>query len=129
MTWNHTVSFIVPIALQEVAKKVSRSLDPDVGGYEAFELYLSADGNQPATYVAYSTPCKESFIDILAAVEADPTVLHSLVVADYDARWPEEVVPTEVECLSFWNGLIKAVDTSFTEFLANNSLTMIAPTE
>lgn len=125
MTWNHAVCFIVPIALQEVAKKVSRSLDPDVGGYEAFELYLSADGNQPATHVAYSTPCKESFIDILAAVEADPSVLHGLVVADYAARWPEEVVPTEAECLSFCSGLVKAVDTPLEVVLSDNSLVFV----
>lgn len=126
--WTHTVSFIIPNALQEVAKKVSRSLDPDIGGYEAFELYLSADGNQPATHVAYSTPCKESLLQIMDAVNYDNGTLHDLVSADYAARWPDERPPTAQECLDFWSALITGVDISFEILLGDQNLTIIRDT-
>lgn len=107
-TWNHSVVLIVPTANQITAKEISRALDPDVGGYEAYETYLSADGAEPATHCVYETPCQQEFFnnvqflsnsEIPIATRAG--ALKQMVDADYVARWPEFTAPTLAECQTF----------------------------
>lgn len=119
-TWNHSVVLIVPIAQQITAKEISRALDPDVGGYEAYETYLSADGNEPATHCIYGTPCEQSFFDnvqFLSNTEVPITTragaLKQMVDADYAARWPEFTVPTLAECQVFLENVQVFSDTSW----------------
>ena len=101
MDWNHSVIFITPISLVEVARKISRAIDYDSGGYDAFQWMLSPTGTEPATHVGYSTPCREDFLDRIAAVSIDSALLKSAIDADYANRWPEDVPPTLLECIGF----------------------------
>jgi hypothetical protein len=132
--WNHNITFICPIAQQEVAKRISRSLDPDVGGYEAFNTLVSTDGNSPATHVIYGTPARDSFVTTVQALSDANTplanraaALKQIVDADYAARWPNETSPTLAECEAFLAGLVIYVDTSWDEALTHAGLTIIQP--
>jgi hypothetical protein len=130
--WNHNVVFICPIAQQEVAKRISRSLDPDIGGYEAFNSLASADGNEPATHVIYGTPVRESFVTTVQALSDSNTplanrtaALKQMVDTDYAARWPSEIPPTLAECEAFLSDLVVYVDTSWDEALTHAGLSVI----
>lgn len=98
MTYDHTITLVVPETYCEIAKRVSRALDPDVGGYEAFKLKVTKDGNN---YLKYSSPCTASFASTAAYLLAVPEELLKLVQADYALRWPELVVPTLEEISEF----------------------------
>lgn len=95
MILDHTIQLIVPLNQLETAKRVSRALDPDVGGYEAFMSRVTKDG---ITYASYSTPCTASFASNAAMLLAVPEELHSMIAADYATRWPEHECPTLEEC-------------------------------
>jgi hypothetical protein len=130
--WNHNVVFICPIAQQEVAKRISRSLDPDIGGYEAFNSLASADGNEPATHVIYGTPVRESFVTTVQALSDSNTPLANraaslkqIVDADYSSRWPGEVAPMLAECEAFLANLVIYIDTGWDEALSQAGLVVI----
>jgi hypothetical protein len=132
--WNHHLIFICPIAQQEIAKRISRSLDPDIGGYEAFNTLASADGSEPASHVIYGTPVRESFVatvqvltDANTPLANRATALKQMADADYTARWPEEVPPTLAECEAFLEDLVIYVDAPWDEALTQAGLTIIQP--
>lgn len=95
MTYNHTITLIVPLDQLETAKRVSRALDPDSGGYEAFMSRVTKDGIE---YASYSTPCTASFAQNAAMLLAIPEELHAMIAADYATRWPDFECPTLEEC-------------------------------
>lgn len=133
-TWNHSIALIVPIVNQVIAKKISRALDPDVGGYEAYETYLSADGAEPATHCIYGTPCQQAFFDnvqFLSNQEVPITTragaLKQMVDADYAARWPEFTAPTLAECQTFLENVQVYPDTSWDFAVQESGLQVIQP--
>ncbi len=67
------------------AKTVSRSLDPDVGGYAAFET-LATDANG-VEYAVYGTPCSESMAASINYFKTNPQALVDAVNADIALRW------------------------------------------
>jgi hypothetical protein len=130
--YTHNIIFACPIAQQEIAKRISRSLDPDVGGYEAFNSLASADGSEPATHVIYGTPVRESFVATVQALTDANTplanraaALKQMVDADYTARWPEEVPPTLAECEAFLADFVIYVDMPWDEALTQAGLAII----
>jgi hypothetical protein len=132
--YTHNIVFICTIAQQEAAKRISRSLDPDVGGYDAFQSVASADGIAPATHVIYGTPVRESFVETVQALSDSntplanrATALKQMADADYAARWPNDIAPTLAECEAFLAGLVIYVDTSWDEALTQAGLTIIQP--
>jgi hypothetical protein len=130
--WNHNVVFICPIAQQEVAKRISRSLDPDVGGYEAFQTIASADGYLPAANCLYGTPVRESFLALIQSLTDENiplanrgAALKQMVDADYANRWPDEVPPTLNECQSFLSKLQVFIDMPWSDALSSSGLQTI----
>jgi hypothetical protein len=130
--WNHNVVFICPIAQQEVAKRISRSLDPDVGGYEAFQTLASADGTEPATHAIYGTPARDSFLQTVQALTAQDVsvatragMLKATLDADYVARWPEFTPPTLAKCEAFLADVQVFVDMPWDEALSQSGLAII----
>lgn len=108
--YNATLSITIPVTLRETGKRISRALDPDIGGYGAFEQYLDA-AMQPCDeatgiYVTYSTPVTEPFLAQAEYMLATPAVLFYAVSQDYAARWAEYVPPTLEECQAFCAGVI-----------------------
>jgi hypothetical protein len=130
--YTHNIVFICTIAQQEAAKRISRSLDPDVGGYDAFQSVASADGIAPATHVIYGTPVRESFVATVQALsDANTplanraTALKQMVDADYSSRWPSETAPSLAECEAFLADLVIYVDAPWDEALAQAGLQVI----
>jgi hypothetical protein len=130
--YTHNIIFACPIAQQEVAKRISRSLDPDIGGYEAFNSLASAAGSEPASHVIYGTPVRESFVATVQALTDANTplanraaALKQMVDADYAARWPSETAPSLAECEAFLAGLAVYVDTSWDAALTHAGLSVI----
>lgn len=106
MIYDHTITLIVGLDQLETAKRISRALDPDVGGYEAF-LQRSKDGSK----AIYSTPCTASFASNAAMLLALPDELLAVVTADYAARWAHLPVPTLAEVAAFYADVQCYVDT------------------
>jgi len=121
MIYNHNVSLIVPIAHLQTAKAVSRALDPDIGGANAFQMMLSSDGSEPVTHAAYYTPCSESFLGFL---QLPPDQIHGMVAQDYAARWSDLEPPTLDEITRFLTELIVGIDQHIFDVIADNKLTL-----
>lgn len=131
--WNHSVIFIVPISEQENAKRISRALNPDSGGYEAFASLASPAGTAPATHCIYDTPVRESFFQTIrsitdsnASVATRAASLKAMVDADYAARWPNETPPSLADITVFLTVLQTFFDTSWDEALAQAGLILIS---
>lgn len=95
--YNSVLTITIPATHVEIAKRISRALDPDVGGYDAFDQ-RDENGTLLPTQV-YQTPCTAEFagqVQWLLANSAE--ALCGLVAQDYATRWPDEVAPTLAEC-------------------------------
>lgn len=100
-TYDHTFFTAVPDTLRNIAKRISRALDPDVGGFDAFELeVLDAQGK---SWFIYETPCVESFMMTAQYLVTSPMELQNAVAMDYMARWGDFVaeIPTLEEVTNF----------------------------
>ena len=133
-TWTHSITLIIPIAQQIVAKEISRAFDPDIGGYDAYESYLSLNGNEPSTHCIYSTPCEQSFFDNVQflnnseiAIETRSGALKQMVDADYAERWLEFTAPSLADCQSFLNNVQVYYDTNWDDALQDAGLQAIQP--
>ncbi len=73
------------------AKAASRALDPDLGGYDAFEQVVT-DGT--SNYRLYASPITAATAAALPQMQAYPAALKAKIDADIAARWPEETAPT-----------------------------------
>ena len=91
MIYTSTMTLIVPLDQLETAKRVSRALDTDAGGYEAFSARVQKNGIE---YAIYSTPVTAAFASNAALLLAMPDELATLVVNDYATRWPDYQCPT-----------------------------------
>lgn len=107
MIYDHTITMSVSLDQLETAKRISRALDPDVGGYEAFQQ-RSEDG----TKAIYTTPCTASFAANAAMLLMVPAELHAVVAADYAARWTDMPVPMLAEVGEFCADVECFVDTT-----------------
>jgi hypothetical protein len=83
---------IIPLALQETAKRIFRALDPDTGGYESFATVTD-------TEATYSTPMDN--VELLESAD----LLYAFVRDDYAARWAEFECPTLTDCQQFITGV------------------------
>lgn len=119
------VIFTIPAALHLIAKQISRSFDPDIGGYDGFSTGLSADGSEPITHYGYACYCTDSFTDAIPAMIADPSILKASIDTDYEARWPEFTAPTLEECTAFAENLQVFTDTERETALAEINLMQI----
>ena len=101
----------LPASLKELGNRISRSLEPDSGGYHVFDFcdnaVRDADGviEIPATEVYATIPESERYSQRLLE-HREPAALHALVVEDYAARWPEHECPTLAECEAFAAALV-----------------------
>jgi len=106
-----SIRITLPANLKELGNRISRSLEPDSGGYHVFDTLSNAVRDEdgvieiPATEVYAEIPACERYVSNLLSLQTSAT-LHSYVVADYAARWPDLKCPSLIECASF---LSKAV--------------------
>jgi len=103
MIYDAYVTLALPAPLTETAKQLSRSFDPDSGGYLAFER--TATDAQGGLYAVYGSPCETSFASKIAYLQANPAALLAAVEADYAERWPDLTPPTLADCEAFCAGI------------------------
>lgn len=114
MIYTSTMTLIVPLDQLETAKRVSRSLDPDSGGYEAFAARVQKDGKE---YAIYSTPVTASFASNAAMLLALPDELHAVVSADYATRWPDLVCPSLEELTALCSAIECYIDSKPEDYI------------
>lgn len=96
------LTLALPAPLTETAKLISRSLDPDVGGYAGFETH--ATNAQGTLYAVYGFPCSDEFHAQALAFKTNPTALHYAVTND--PRWQGQPMPTLADVESFCAALL-----------------------
>lgn len=100
------IKITLPANLKELGNRISRSLEPDAGGYHVFDslsnVVLDEFGNiiTEATEVYAEIPTSERYVQNLLAL-ADYNAMCDFVAADYAARWPDEVCPSLADCEEF----------------------------
>lgn len=107
MIYDHTIIMAVSLDQLETAKRISRALDPDVGGYEAFSQRVTKDSVE---YAIYSSPCGAEFATNAAMLLALPDELHASVAADYVTRWTALEPPTLEQVTAFCDDVLCYVD-------------------
>ncbi len=89
------ITIKVPLAQRELANRISRALEPDVGGYHVFDS-LADD-----THAIAQIPTCEHYVANFLELHLDAAALHAFVAADYANRWPEFDCPTLAEVGEF----------------------------
>jgi len=102
----HSIRITLPASLKELGNRISRSLEPDSGGYHVFDTLSNAVRDEdgvieiPATEVYAEIPACERYVTNLLALNTVGD-LNDFVSDDYAARWPDEACPTLGECGAF----------------------------
>lgn len=98
MSYTAKLRIDIPVNLLDTGKKISRALDPDVGGSESWTVQGELDA--PTGYFT-ETPCTPEFAAQATAMLGNPEMLFSVVSVDYKARWADLEAPTLEECAAF----------------------------
>jgi hypothetical protein len=110
MSYDNTMTIKLPVSLADIASRIGRALDPDVGGERSFVTKVtSTDAKGLPVYgdtISMTTPCTSTFKAQAIAMLADPALLHLAVEADYAVRWKDLTPPTLAECQAFCDGVI-----------------------
>lgn len=101
---NSFLTLALPAPLTPIAKLISRSLDPDVGGFAAFTMH--ATNEQGVTYAIYGFPCTAEFQAQAMAFKDTPAALHYAVTND--PRWQGETMPTLADVEAFCADVLMA---------------------
>jgi hypothetical protein len=103
----NSIRITLPANLKELGNRISRSLEPDSGGYHVFDTLSNAVRDEdgvieiPATEVYAEIPSCERYVsNLISLICAED--LHVYVSNDYAARWPSELCPTLTDCETFW---------------------------
>lgn len=107
--YNHIISIKLPASLADIAAKVGKALDDDVGGEHNFHRDITGyDGETPiyADTISTSVMCTSDFKAQSDYMMLHPEALFAACQADYATRWPELVPPTLEECERFCAGII-----------------------
>lgn len=96
--------------LADIAARIGKAMDPDVGGDRSFCRPVTgyeADGETPiyGDTLTCRTGCTAEFKAQALAMLGNAAMLHHVVQTDYTARWPELTTPTLAECETFLNQL------------------------
>ena len=93
--YDATLTIRVDASLADIASKIGRAFDPDVGGADSFRL--DPDGLTIST----TTPCTSDFKISAKAMLADHSILFSACSLDYAVRWTGLTPLTLNECEAF----------------------------
>jgi hypothetical protein len=106
--WTEYLTLTLPYSpeMADIASKIGRGMDVDVGGAHSFNRSIigyEADGETPiyGDTLTCTTGCTAQFKQQAMAMMADPALLHGAVAADYATRWPDLTPPTLAECEGF----------------------------
>jgi hypothetical protein len=107
--YDQKLSITLPAELADIASRIGRAMDSDVGGDKSFTRIVTGYADGKPVYgdtISMTTPCTSTFKEQAIAMLADPVLLHLAVEADYAVRWVDLVAPTLAECRAFCDGVI-----------------------
>lgn len=94
-----------PTDLADVAAKIGKAFDPDIGGEKSFYAVYPSDHSEespkPALYLETGFYATQEFSNLMRALLASPSNLFDYCKSDYAARWPSLTPPTLDECEKF----------------------------
>lgn len=89
------LTLIIPESCLNAAKMASKAFDPDVGGYDAFQI-IEADGRY-----SYTVEASDEYAEAFAAFKVFPELLLQSIELDFAQRFPDATVPTLEEVTAF----------------------------
>ncbi len=107
--YSERLIITVPASMSEIAAKIGKALDPDVGGEHSF--HDNGDGT-----ITADTPCVPEFKAYAEQLMHDANLLHDEISKAYADRWADLVPPTLEECEAFIAAIIH--ETSNQEYTA-----------
>jgi hypothetical protein len=104
--YTETLTLTLPYSVEmaDIAARIARAMDPDVGGECSFSRTVTGYEGEAPVYgdtLVCRTPCTADFKAQALAMLGNSAMLHYAVTADYAARWPELTPPTLAECEAF----------------------------
>ena len=98
--YSESLTIVLPAELAEIAARIARAMDNDVGGEHSFAP--AEDGKT----ISCTTPCEPHFLAQAEYMMLHPEALHAAVSADYATRWPDLPCPTLADCQSFCAAIV-----------------------
>lgn len=89
------IKLTVPAEVLHTAKLASQAMDPDVGGFNAFEI-VEEDGRH-----SYTVDVSDEYFDAFSAFLLLPELLQDSIARDFERRFPDSAPPTLAECEAF----------------------------
>lgn len=129
--YTHVLTIAVPSDIKNLANKIAKSLDPDVGGDKSFDLVKAKQDE--LEYIICDVFITSSFASQVEMILNSHEILYSIVYNDYSLRWTEEESPTLDDCINFLQKARvllseRSSDTIDTR-LANMNLNRVQPVE
>lgn len=89
------IKLTVPADVLHTAKLASQAMDPDVGGYAAFEV-VESDGRH-----SYTVDVSDQYFEAFSAFLQMPDLLRQAIAGDFERRFPTTAPPTLDDCAAF----------------------------
>lgn len=89
------IKLTVPASVLHTAKLASQAMDPDVGGFNAFEI-VEPDGRH-----SYTVDVSDEYFAAFQAFTPMPELLRESIARDFAQRFPESTPPTLDDCAAF----------------------------
>lgn len=89
------IKLTVPAEVLTTAKLASQAMDPDVGGFAAFEIQ-EEDGRY-----SYTVDVSDEYFAAFQAFLQLPELLRESIARDFEQRFPESTPPTLDDCTAF----------------------------
>ena len=109
-------------ATVEAAKLISRSLDPDTGGYAAYDL-VAKDANG-VEFAVYGTLVTDDFYAKVTYLQQNPDKLLQLINADIALRWSENPAMALDQVTLFTSSMVMSTEYGVTAGLDDLKLTV-----
>lgn len=90
------IKLTVPADVLHTAKLASQAMDPDVGGFNAFEAPDEVTG-----LYRYTVDVSDDYLSAFQAFMLLPGLLRDSIARDFERRFPESTPPTLAECEAF----------------------------
>lgn len=90
------ITLTVPESVLQTAKLASQAMDPDVGGFYAFEAPDETTG-----LYSYTVNVSDEYLAAFEAFRAYPAMLQQTIALDFETRFPDADPPMLADCEAF----------------------------
>lgn len=95
------IKLTVPADVLHTAKLSSQAMDPDVGGFAAFEAPDEVTG-----LYSYTVDVSDEYLAAFEVFKGYPAMLQQTIALDFEHRFPDTEPPTLAECEAFCAALV-----------------------